>query len=61
MFAAPAGERLDTPERKAAITKAIALLKTSEFKPQGDKAGLTSVANPFSKDTFSKDGRIAYA
>ena len=61
VFAAPAGERLDTPERKAAITKAIALLKTSEFKPQGDKAGLTSVANPFSKDTFSKDGRIAYA
>ena len=29
---------------------------------QGDgKAGLTSVGDPFSKDTFSKDGRIAYA
>ena len=61
VFAAPAGERLDTPARKAAILKAIALLKTSEFKPHGDKAGLTSVANPFDKDTFSKDGRIAYA
>ena len=61
VFAAPAGERLDTPARKAAILKAIALLKTSEFKPQGDKAGLTSVADPFTKDTFSKDGRIAYA
>src|SRR4051795_10113313 len=33
VFAAPAGQRLDTPERKAAIAKAIALLKTSEFKP----------------------------
>jgi RND superfamily putative drug exporter len=61
VFAAPAGERLDTPARKAAILKAIALLKTSEFKPQDGKAGLTSVADPFSKDTFSKDGRIAYA
>jgi RND superfamily putative drug exporter len=61
VFAAPAGQRLDTPARKAAILKAIALLKTSEFKPHGDKAGLTSVANPFDKDTFSKDGRIAYA
>ena len=61
VFAAPEGERLDTPARKAAITKAIALLKTDEFKPQDGKAGLTSVADPFSKDTFSKDGRIAYA
>src|SRR4029079_13302885 len=67
VFAAPEGERLDTPERKAAITKAIALLKTDEFKPgpgkdgEDGKAGLTSVGDPFSKDTFSKDGRIAYA
>src|SRR3954453_11559064 len=61
VFAAPEGERLDTPERKAAIGKAIALLKTGEFKPKGGKAGLTSGGDPFSKDTFSKDGRIAYA
>jgi uncharacterized membrane protein YdfJ with MMPL/SSD domain len=61
VFAAPEGERLDTPERKTAITKAIALLKTDEFKPKDGKAGLTSVGDPFSKDTFSKDGRIAYA
>src|SRR3954462_4177889 len=67
VFAAPEGQRLDTPERKAAINKAIALLKTDEFKPEpgkdgeDGKAGLTSVADPFSKDTFSKDGRIAYA
>ena len=63
VFAAPEGERLDTPERKAAITKAIALLKTDEFKPDkaAGTAGLTSVANPFTKDTLSKDGRIAYS
>ena len=61
VFAAPAGERLDTPARKAAITKAIARLRSSEFKPRDGKAGLTSVDNPFNKNTFSKDGRIAYA
>jgi putative drug exporter of the RND superfamily len=61
VFAAPEGQRLDTPERKAAIQAAIARLKTSEFKATEDKAGLTSVANPFSEDTFSDDGRIAYA
>ena len=61
VFAAPEGERLDTPQRKAAIQKAIARLRSPEFKPTKDKAGLESVGNPFSKDTFSDDGRIAYA
>jgi RND superfamily putative drug exporter len=61
VFAAPQGERLDTPDRKAAIEKAIAHLKSAEFKPTPDRAGLTSVGDPFSKDTFSDDGRIAYA
>jgi putative drug exporter of the RND superfamily len=61
VFAAPRGERLDTPERRAAINEAIARLKTSEFKPTEDKAGVESVGNPFSEDTFSDDGRIAYA
>jgi len=61
VFAAPEGERLDTPERKAAIERAIARLRSPEFKPTDDKAGLESVANPFSKDTFSDDKRIAYA
>ena len=59
VFAAPEGERLDTPERKAAVEQAIARLKSSEFKPTDDKVGLESVGNPFSKDTFSDDGRIA--
>ncbi|HKB19432.1 MAG TPA: MMPL family transporter [Gaiellaceae bacterium] len=61
VFAAPKGQRLDTPERKAAIDKAIALLKTKQFKATKDKAGIESVGDPFSKDTFSDSGRIAYA
>src|SRR5215207_3441432 len=61
VFAAPAGERLDTPERKAAIEEAIARLTSPEFKPSEDRAGLESVGDPFSEDTVSDDGRIAYA
>jgi RND superfamily putative drug exporter len=61
VFAAPQGQRLDTPERKAAIEKAIARLKSPEFKPTEDKAGIESVGDPFSEDTVSDDGRIAYA
>jgi putative drug exporter of the RND superfamily len=63
VFAAPEGQRLDTPERKAAVQRAIARLRSPEFKAtnEDDKAGLESVGNPFSKDTFSDDGRIAYA
>src|SRR5918999_66876 len=57
-----ARERLDTPEREAAIQEAVRNLRSSqEFKPTEDKAGLESVGNPFSEDTFSDDGRIAYA
>ncbi len=61
VFAAPPGERLDTAERRAAVNEAIAKLKTAEFKPTDDVAGVESVGNPFSEDTLSDDGRIAYA
>jgi RND superfamily putative drug exporter len=61
VFAAPEGERLDTPERQAAIEEAIARLESDEFAPTEDEAGLESVGDPFSEDTFSDDGRIAYA
>ncbi len=61
VFAAPEGERLDTPERKAAVEEAITLLRSAEFKPTEDKAGLTSVSDPFSDRSFSDDGRIAYS
>jgi hypothetical protein len=65
VFAAPPGQRLDTPERKAAVEAAIKKLRSSEFKPTGTapdgRAGLTSVNDPFDPSTFSDDGRIAYA
>jgi RND superfamily putative drug exporter len=61
VFAAPEGQRLDTPERKAAIESAIATLRSDKFNPKDGKAGLVSVGDPFSKDTFAKNGRIAYA
>jgi RND superfamily putative drug exporter len=61
VFAAPEGQRLDSAKYKAAIESAIAKLKTSEFAPTDDKVGVESVGDPFSKQTFSKNGRIAYA
>ena len=60
VFAAPPGERLDTPQRKAAIEDAVAELKT-EHKPTEETAGIESVGDPFDDATFSDDGRIAYA
>ncbi|MGH8838951.1 MAG: MMPL family transporter, partial [Jiangellaceae bacterium] len=61
VFAAPEGERLDTPARRAAIEQALARLMSPEFEPTDDRAGLVSVGDPFSERTFSADGRIAYA
>jgi RND superfamily putative drug exporter len=62
VFAAPEGERLDTPERQAAIEGAIADLKAQHAATgPDDEAGLESVGDPFNEDTFSDDGRIAYA
>src|SRR3954464_9675974 len=61
VFAAPAGQRRAPPARRAAIEKAVAQLKTREFKPANGKAGLESVGDPFDKSTFAKNGRIAYA
>jgi putative drug exporter of the RND superfamily len=61
VFAAPEGERLDTPERQAAIEGAITRLRSQEFKPTEDTAGLTSVGDPFDDQTFADNGRIAYA
>ena len=65
VFAAPEGERLDTPERRAAIEQAIAELQTPAFAPTAEEpegtAGVTSVGDPFDENTFSDSGRIAYA
>src|SRR5690349_8279475 len=61
VFAAPEGQRLDTPARKAAVLKAISEIRGAQYKPHDGKLGLTSVDNPFAKQTFSKSGRIAYS
>jgi RND superfamily putative drug exporter len=61
VFAAPEGQQLETPERRAAINEAITRLKSSEFAPTDGEAGVESVSNPFSKNTLSDDGRIAYS
>src|SRR5262245_9827711 len=60
VFAAPPGEQLDTPERKAAIEDALAKLKTQEFKATEDRAGIESVGDPFADGTISENGRIGY-
>jgi RND superfamily putative drug exporter len=60
VFAAPPGQRLDSPDRKAAIERAIARLKGSDFKATEDRAGIDSVGDPFKDDTISDNGRIAY-
>ena len=52
VFAAPEGERLDTPARQAAIEQALARLMSSEFEPTDDRAGLVSVGDPFSRADF---------
>ncbi|HUC34908.1 MAG TPA: MMPL family transporter [Gaiellaceae bacterium] len=61
VFAAPDGQRLDTPERKAAIEKAIALIQQAPYTPTADKAGIESAGDPFDPSTFSENGRIAYS
>jgi RND superfamily putative drug exporter len=60
VFAAPEGERLDTPERRAAILAATAALQEPEFEATEDRAGITSVGDPFVDETISEDGRIAF-
>jgi putative drug exporter of the RND superfamily len=65
VFAAPEGQTLEDPELKAAVEAAVARIQGDEFKPTGTDpdgtAGITSVGDPFSDETFSDDRRIAYA
>ncbi len=68
VFAAPEGQRLDTPERKAAIEAAITRLESNQFAPSEDEAGIARpedgsapvIRDPFDDATFSANGRIAY-
>src|SRR4029453_10747339 len=61
VFPAAEGERVDTPERKAAIEKAIAEIQQAPYTPTADKAGIESAGDPFDPSTFSDNGRIAYS
>jgi putative drug exporter of the RND superfamily len=61
VFAAPEGERLDTPARRAAIEAARERLGSADFRPTDDRAGVVSVGDPFDEATVSQDGRVAYA
>src|SRR4051794_12056715 len=60
VFAAPPGQRRDTPARKAAIAAVVTKLHTG-FKPTTKESGLVSADNPLVPRTTSKDGRIAYS
>ena len=55
VFAAPEGERLDTPERKAAVEAAIAKLKTDEFAPTGtDPEGKAGIKASVTRSTRTR-------
>jgi RND superfamily putative drug exporter len=51
----------DLIQSKFASEQAVALIQTQPYKPADGKAGIESVGDPFSPDTFSDSGRIAYA
>ena len=61
VFAAPKGERLDTPERKAAVEAAVAKLKTRSSSRRRARRASRASATRSPTHTFSDDGRIAYA
>ncbi len=53
VFAAPAGERLTDPKAKAAVEASLAEARAG--------AQVVTVVDPFTFNTISRDGRIAYA
>ena len=61
VFAAPEGQRLDTPERKAAIEDAVTRAEVAGVQADATTRPASKAwATPSSNDTFSDDGRIAY-
>ncbi|WGL52985.1 MMPL family transporter [Nocardioides sp. BP30] len=52
VFQAPKGQQLTSASNKAAVERALALVKTKD---------VVSVADPFTAGTVSKDGTVAYA
>jgi putative drug exporter of the RND superfamily len=62
VIAAPAGQRIDTPERKAAIAKMLAVGQAAERSLDESKSDASTITDPLAKDShqLSKTGRIAF-
>src|SRR5947207_15854014 len=62
VIAAPPGERLDTPERQAAIQQMLAAGKTSQETLDQTKKDVSAITDPVAAGShqLSKDGRIAF-
>ncbi|MFN8123157.1 MAG: MMPL family transporter [Thermoleophilia bacterium] len=62
VVAAPEGERLDTPERKAAIAKMVQISSDAQKTINENPADSVQVPDPLQKNstTVSDDGRIAF-
>ena len=62
VLAAPEGQRLDTPERRAAVERMLAASAVSQRQVDEDQRDVTPPKNPLAagSTTFSEDGRIAF-
>jgi putative drug exporter of the RND superfamily len=61
VVAAPPGQRVDTPARKAAIAKMLAASKTGQRDLAEDPKDVSEITSPFKdSDQLANDGRIAF-
>ena len=62
VMAAPEGERLDTPERQAAVAKIVAAAQASEKAIDASPRDAGTIADPLASDSnqLSKSGRVAF-
>ena len=62
VVAAPAGERLDTPQRRAAIAQMLAAGKASEQSQDTTAKDVSAITDPLATNShqLSKSGRIAF-
>jgi putative drug exporter of the RND superfamily len=62
VVAAPAGQRVDTPQRSAAVQRMLALGLAAERKLNQTPSDASKISNPLAakSDSLSKSGRIAF-
>ena len=62
VMAAPPGERIDTPERAAAVAKMLAVSQAAEKTLDESAKDASTITDPLAKDShqLSKTGRIAF-